>query len=46
MKAAAMNGCQGTPWSEQLKGKDAIERLGDKYDRESRGSAFFLHNSS
>ena len=41
MEATGMNGCQGTPWSEKLDGKDSIERLGGKYDLKSRGSAFY-----
>ena len=36
MKAAGMNGCQGTPWSEELDVKDSIERLGDENDVELR----------
>ena len=43
MEAAGMNGCQGTPWSEELDDKDSMERLGGEYDLESRGSSFFLH---
>ena len=38
-----MNGCQGTPRSEELDGKDFIGRLGSEYDLESRGSVFPAH---
>ena len=38
-----MNGCQGTPWSEELRSlmaRNSTERLGGEYDPESRESAF------
>ena len=34
MKAAGMSGCQGTPWSEELDGKELHGALGGEYDQE------------
>ena len=45
-----VNGCQGTPWSEELDGKELDEAAGDEYDLEPRGSALsytrIQHNPS
>ena len=39
MKAAAVSGCQGTPWSEELDGKELHRALGGESDVEPTGSA-------
>ena len=36
MEAARITEYQGTPWSEELDGKDSIEWLGVEYDLESK----------
>ena len=41
-----INGCQGTPWSEELDDKELHGALGGEYDLEQRGSAFFLYTVS
>ena len=35
-----MTGCQGTPWTEELDGKELHGALGCKYDLEPRGYVF------
>ena len=35
-----IDGCQGTPWSEELEGKELHGAAGGKYDRDPRGCAF------
>ena len=37
--------CQGTPWSEELDGKELHEAAGGDYDPEPRGSVFFCSRS-
>ena len=41
-----MTGCQGTPWSEGLDGKELHGELGGEYDLEPRGSSFLLYMES
>ena len=38
---SGVNGCQGTPWSEELDGKELHEALGGERDLELRGFAVF-----
>ena len=46
MKAAGVSGCQGTPWSKELDGKDLREALGGECDLEPRGSAVSCTSST
>ena len=39
MKAAGVNGCQETPWSEKLDNKELHRVAVGKYDHEPRDSA-------
>ena len=39
VEAAGVNGCQGTPWSEELNGKELHGALGGECDLERKGSA-------
>ena len=41
-----INGCYGTPWSEELDGKKLHGELCGEYDLEPRGSVFFLYTVS
>ena len=38
---SGVDGCQGTPWSEELHGKELHEALGGERDLELRGLAVF-----
>ena len=39
MKAAGVDGCQGTPWSEELDGKELHGAVGGEHDKGPRESA-------
>ena len=40
MEAAGINGCQRTPWTDEIDGKEFHGALGGEYDLEPRGSIF------